>query len=237
LEAVLTRLKNSHELEESGLKKLVSDTAKFVGAQSKEFQDFYMHAFIQDCYHAYTSNEGHTLENGEGMSCMKGIVERFIWIVGDSAQAMCTDGCTNPVYEKLLDVFGKRKLDKNELTQEWSEQFLGTEAFQNKDTMTKEQVKQSYLDFMKQKYSAVGLWVPHTRQMIEEEADKLDYAFESRMFGGRRNKKRKYSQKKGRNSTKVNKKTGGGRTANKNQKKNKGKTQKRRPKKNQTAKK
>jgi uncharacterized protein YjbI with pentapeptide repeats len=201
LEAIMTRLKNSVELEASGSQKLVSDTTKFVATQPKEFQDFYLHAFIQDCYHAYASESGEPLPDGQGMSCVKGIVERFIWIVGDAAQAMCTDACTNPVYEKLLDVFGKRKLDKNELTQEWNETVLETPEFQNKETMTKEQVKQSYLDFMKKKYVAAGLWIPNTQRMVEEEADKLEYAFESRMFGGRRPpagsapKKRKFSRK------------------------------------------
>ena len=234
LDAVMTRLKNSHELEASGLKKLVSDTAKFVSAQPKEFTDFYLHAFIQDCYHAYASESGEPLPDGQGMSCTKGIVERFIWIVGDTAQAMCSDGCTNPVYEKLLDVFGKRKLDKNELTQEWNDTVLETPEFQNKETMTKEQVKQSYLDFMKQKYAAAGLWIPNTQRMVEEEADKLEYAFESRAFGGRRavTKKRRVSKKKAPAAKKA-----GGSKSSKKSKGHKGrKTQKRKPK-NRTSKK
>jgi uncharacterized protein YjbI with pentapeptide repeats len=236
LEAVLTRLKNSHELEASGSHKLVSDTTKFVSSQPKEFQDFYLHAFIQDCYHAYASESGEPLPDGQGMSCVKGIVERFIWIVGDTAQAMCSDACTNPVYEKLLDVFGKRKLDKNELTQEWNETVLETPEFQNKETMTKEQVKQSYLDFMKKKYAAAGLWIPNTQRMVEEEADKLEYAFESRMFGGRRKKsapkKRRVSKKKAPAAKKA-----GGSKSSKKYKGHKGrKTQKRKPK-NRTSKK
>jgi uncharacterized protein YjbI with pentapeptide repeats len=241
LEAVMTRLKNSHELEASGFKKLVSDTAKFVSAQPKEFTDFYLHAFIQDCYHAYASESGEPLPDGQGMSCTKGIVERFIWIVGDTAQAMCSDGCTNPVYEKLLDVFGKRKLDKNELTQEWNDTVLETPEFQNKETMTKEQVKQSYLDFMKKKYVAAGLWIPNTQRMVEEEADKLEYAFESRAFGGRRlaQQRRRAAPKKRRVSKKkapVAKKAGGSKSSKKSKGHKGRKTQKRKPK-NRTSKK
>jgi hypothetical protein len=237
----MTRLKNSHELEASGLKKLVSDTAKFVSAQPKEFTDFYLHAFIQDCYHAYASESGEPLPDGQGMSCTKGIVERFIWIVGDTAQAMCSDGCTNPVYEKLLDVFGKRKLDKNELTQEWNDTVLETPEFQNKETMTKEQVKQSYMDFMKQKYAAAGLWFPNTQRMVEEEADKLEYAFESRAFGGRclRDERRRAVTKKRRVSKKkapATKKAGGSKSSKKSKNHKGRKTQKRKPK-NRTSKK
>ena len=39
---------------------------------------------------------------------------------------------------------------------------------------------------MKYKYSAVGMWIPSIQALVEKRADELDYAFEGRMFGGRR---------------------------------------------------
>ena len=137
------------------------------------------------------------------MSCAKGIVERFVWIVGDAAQAMCTETCT-PLYQQLLNVFGKSKLDLNELTQQWNSDVLETDAFQDKANKTKEQVKQSFIQYMKDKYSAVGMWIPSIQALVEKRADELDYAFEGRMFGGRRlrNRRKKTARRLGKTQNK-----------------------------------
>ena len=235
LNSIINRLKNSDELKQDNVMKLVSDTTQFVFEQkSQEFKVFYVTAFIQDCYHAYSHpTTGLPFETEQGMSCVKGIVERFVWIIGDTVQFICSDdlrpdevGSTpsspnvpcptgrltsrtsgfgsnpnkcNPLYKELLDVFGKNKLDINELTQQWDEEVLQKSEFQDKTNMTKEQVKQNFINYMKQKYSAVGLWIPSTQELVNKRADELDYAFEGRMFGGslrnRRNLRKKTARK------------------------------------------
>ena len=198
LNAIINRLKNSGELQQDNVMKLVSDTAQFVFEQkSPEFKVFYVTAFIQDCYHAYSHpTTGLPFETEQGMSCVKGIVERFVWIIGDTVQAICSNKkkC-KPLYKELLDVFGKNKLDINDLTQQWSTEVLETEAFQDKTNMTKEQVKQNFINYMKSKYSAVGLWIPSTQELVEKRANELDYAFEGRSFGGNRSVKSKKNNK------------------------------------------
>lgn len=195
LDAILQRLQNSGKLNQDAVMKLVSDTIEFVLDQPTEFRVFYVTSFIQDCYHAYSQPSGQPYQTEQGMSCVKGIVERFVWIVGDAAQAMCTETCT-PLYQQLLNVFGKSKLDLNELTQQWNSEVLETDAFHNKANKTKEQVKQSFIQYMKDKYSAVGMWIPSIQALVEKRADELDYAFEGRMFGGRRLRNRRNLRKK-----------------------------------------
>ena len=190
LDAILRRLQNSGKLNQDAVMKLVSDTIEFVLDQPTEFRVFYVTSFIQDCYHAYAQPSGQPYQTEQGMSCVKGIVERFVWIVGDAAQAMCTETCT-PLYQQLLNVFGKSKLDLNELTQQWNSDVLETDAFQDKAKKTKEQVKQSFIQYMKEKYSAVGMWIPSIQALVEKRADELDYVFEGRMFGGRKGRTKK----------------------------------------------
>ena len=164
---------------------LIGKTVDFVFKQSKQFIDFYIKTIIQDCYHAYTGEHG--------MSCVNGILERFYMIVGDSVFAVCPDGdCDNPVYKELLELFNKH-IDKNALTQEWTNLFLGSEELKQ---MNKDQRKDHYINFMRQKYMAADMLDEHTEMIIREEALALEEAlvFDKLEFGG---KKRKRSTKKG----------------------------------------
>ena len=186
IKAIITRLKNSDVLRSDKVMKLVSDTMQFVSIQPPAFKVFYVTAFIQDCYHAYSDPAtGLPFETDQGMSCLQGIVERFVWIIGDTVQAMIANKSKKAVYKDLLNVFGKNKLDLNELTQQWDEEVLQKPDFSDKEKKTKEQVKKSFMDFMKAKYSAAGMWVPNTQEQVRKRAEELDYVFEGRVFGGR----------------------------------------------------
>ena len=166
---------------------IIGKTVDFVLKQPDEFIEFYINAFIQDCYNAY--------QNGQ-MSCVGGIVERFYMIIGDAAYAMCPDEtCDNPTYVELLTLFDK-KLDKNELTQEWAETYLESDEIKN---MSKSDRKQHYIDFMKSKYKELYMLDETNENLINKEADNLDYVFESLQFGG---KKRNKQTRKNRNRTK-----------------------------------
>ena len=184
LNGILTKI--TQTLSESVSKRnLIGKTVDFVFEQPKEFTDFYIKTFIQDCYHAYVGEHG--------MSCVNGIVERFYMIVGDSVFAVCPDGdCDNPVYKELLKLFNKH-IDKNALTQEWANLFLESEELKQ---MNKDQRKDHYINFMRQKYMAAGMLDEHTEGIINEEATKLDEAsvFDKLEFGGKK-KKRKYVKK------------------------------------------
>ena len=62
--------------------------------------------------------------------------------------------------------------------------------------MTKAQVKQNFIDFMKSKYEPIGMWIPSTQALVQQRADELDYVFEGRTFGGKRKMKRNKTLKK-----------------------------------------
>jgi hypothetical protein len=117
-------------------------------------------------------------------------------IIGDAAYAMCPDeNCNNPIYTELLTLFGK-KIDKNELTQEWAEKYLESDEIKN---MSKSERKQHYIDFMKSKYQELDMLDETTENLINKEADNIDYVFESLQFGG---KKRNKQTRKTRNRSK-----------------------------------
>lgn len=184
LAAILQRLSNARELSGSQRNKdIIGATIDFVFKQPPEFIYFYIHTFIQDCYHAYNAEHG--------MSCSAGILERFYMLVGDAAFSICPDeetcNATNKdTYIELLKLFGK-KVDKNELTQEWANQYLESEELKN---MNKEERKQQYINFMKDKYTQLGMLDDITEKIINDEADKIDYVFDTLAFGG----SRKYSK-------------------------------------------
>jgi len=187
LNAVLEKLNLAEYSREPKSINIIGKTVDFVLKQPDEFIEFYINAFIQDCYNAYQDGQ---------MSCVGGIVERFYMIIGDAAYAMCPDEtCNNPSYTELLTLFGK-KIDKNELTQKWAEEYLESEKIKK---MSKSERKQHYIDFMKSKYQELDMLDETTENLINREADNLDYVFESLQLGG---KKRNKQTRKNRKLTK-----------------------------------
>jgi nitrate reductase beta subunit len=142
---------------------------------------------------------------------VKGMIERFYLTMGDTAYSLCPDPdtCNNPKYNELVSLFNKR-VDKNELTQEWNKTFL-EDPIKREEllNLTKEQRKDHYRQFMIQKYRDAGQ-IPTEkakqivlRDIIEPEIVKLDYVFDELLFGGRKNKSKKNKSKK--NKSKKNK--------------------------------
>lgn len=191
LNRILERLNSADYSNEPKNINIIGKTVDFVLKQPDEFIEFYINAFIQDCYNAYQDGQ---------MSCVAGIVERFYMIIGDAAYAMCPDeNCNNQTYIELLTLFGK-KIDKNELTQEWAEKYLESDEIKN---MSKSERKQHYINFMKSKYNDLDMLDETTEKLINIEADNLDYVFESLQFGGKkRNKQTRKNRNRGKKLTK-----------------------------------
>jgi hypothetical protein len=130
--------------------------------------------------------------------------------MGDTAYALCPDPdtCNNPKYTELVSLFNKR-VDKNELTQEWNKTFLEDPVKREELlNLTKEQRKDHYRQFMIQKYRDAGQ-IPNEkakqivlRDIIEPEVIALDYVFDELQFGGSRNNKGKKSRKNKKKSRK-----------------------------------
>ena len=83
--------------------------------------------------------------------------------------------CDNATYRKLIRLFKKEVPDMNELTKDWSVIFTGELA----ETMTTEEIKQSFIDFMERKYKLYGL---NRHAAIRKRADEFDEIFERREF-------------------------------------------------------
>jgi hypothetical protein len=136
------------------------------------------------------------------------MIERFYLTMGDTAYALCPDPdtCTNPKYNELVSLFNKR-VDKNELTQEWNRIFLEDPIKRERlNGLDKEQRIDHYRQFMIQKYRDAGQ-IPNEqakqmvlRDIIEPEIVALDYVFEGLQFGGKKSRKlltrRKSSRRK-----------------------------------------
>ena len=189
LNGVLQRFTQASELYNNPkYVKLVGNTIDFVFAQSDEFIDFYIATFIQDCYHAYS-------DDGEaGMSCIAGILERIYMIVGDAVFAMCPEEatCDNPTYIELLKFFGKR-VDKNELTQKWANTYLETDEIKNMKTT--EERKAHYIAFMEGEYKKLGLLDDYAKKIITDEAESINYVFDTLQFGGKKRRKSRKTRK------------------------------------------
>jgi hypothetical protein len=210
---ILNTIYLAQELSEKPeIKLLLGKTVDFLVTQSNEFVHFYLEALKYDCLNAYSS--------GSPISCVKGMIERFYLTMGDTAYALCPDPdtCTNPKYNELVSLFNKR-VDKNELTQEWNRIFLEDPIKRERlNGLNKEQRKDHYRQFMIQKYRDAGQ-IPNEqakqmvlRDIIEPEIVALDYVFDELQFGGirrnrksirKRNKSRKNKSKK--NKSKKNK--------------------------------
>jgi uncharacterized protein YjbI with pentapeptide repeats len=180
---------------------IISNTVKFIMTQSPKFQTEYMKLFIQDCYNAYNDRG---LE-GSGMSCAKGIIERIVLTVCNTAQLLCTNRVLcerNPIYRKLANIIAS-ELDINDLTQEWAE----TDDFKNlTDSKT---LRTSFINFVTKKYQDAGVEESVYKPKIEKQANDIQYVFDQpvgdRAFGGgaKRRRRRRTNKKKKKNTKKT----------------------------------
>jgi surface protein len=235
---ILTTINNASELSEKpDTKLLLGKTVDFLVTQSNEFVHFYLEALKYDCLNAYSS--------GSPISCVKGMIERFYLTIGDTAYTLCPDPdtCNNPKYNELVSLFNKR-VDKNELTQEWNKTFLEDPIKKSELLkLNKDQRKDHYRQFMIQKYRDAGQ-IPTEkakqivlRDIIEPEIVKLDYVFDELQFGGiRRNKSKKNKSKKNKSKKNKSKKNKSKKNKSRKNKSRKNKSRKNKSKKNKSIK-
>ena len=195
---ILNTINMARELSaNSDIQILLGKTVDFLVTQPNEFVHFYLEALKYDCLNAYSTGTNRS-------SCVKGMIERFYLTMGDTAYALCPDPdtCTNPKYNELVSLFNKR-VDKNELTQEWNRIFLEDPIKREKlNSLSKEQRKDHYRQFMIHKYTEAGQ-TPNEqakqmvlRDIIEPEIVALDYVFEGLQFGGTRKTRKSRNKKK-----------------------------------------
>jgi len=196
----LTAIFDKARLSEVSVKRKI-DSGKSIGfvmEQSAPFINFYINAFVEDCFHAYAGPNG--------MSCVKGIYERFPMMIGPSAYAMCPEleTCEDEIYKELIEAFelGKQ-LDFNKLLQEWMEKVNSNKINLTGIPETEEKIKvikQDLIEFIKSKYAEIGKEV--TNEFINDKIKDMDYVFQGYVnteeisFGGNKQKKIKKTRKK-----------------------------------------
>jgi hypothetical protein len=132
---------------------------------------------------------------GDTISCSKGIYERFYMIIGQTTIAICPDPCNNKLYNKLKLFFK----NINEITQEWTEQYLESPEIAR---MNKEERKKHFIHFIKEKYRDADLLDEGTEAEIIKQANEIDYVFETLVFGGKHGKKKTKKHRKTRKTKK-----------------------------------
>ena len=156
---------------------------EFVSKQSDDFIEQYIRLISDECLNAYGQG---------GQSCVKGMFERIITILGTVAITLTQDGVSNQeneTYKTLKKLF--REINFSELVQEWAATYLedGKKEEELKSLSTDER-KAHFINFMTTKY---GVLINATiRRKISEEAEQYQQmgVFERMSMGGRRRNRR-----------------------------------------------
>lgn len=197
-----------HNMTESHIKTMFIAT-QFVLRQSIVYQQHYFDCFLEDTYNAYDGDENmDNISCPKGIyerflfaiadACILYCIEfkkkrkknnskkrkRSTITPPQNSKHNATLGgqksmyntCDKPKYIKLIRLFKKEVPDMNELAKEWSHIF---EEDQGK-TMTPEQLKSHFIEFMNRTYKRYGI---SKRKEIEEYAKNIEYAFTNREFG------------------------------------------------------
>ena len=183
LENVLTKLGLSDLIRVEHIQIQIGKTVDYVLLQSPAFIELYIDGFIEECAHAYAGQAG--------LSCVKGIVERFIMFIGSTLREICRDADCSQDKLDLLNLF----IDINVLLKAWTEEWQ-TKLKTTPDAwfvLTNEERKADFINFLTGKYTEAKFLNDDTKKLINDTATKYDYVFTNRedndiAFGGRRKK-------------------------------------------------
>ena len=205
LNRILTIAKTYNGFDEN--KNLLTSIIEFVCKQSDDFIEQYIRILKDECLNAYGQN---------GQSCIKGMFERIVTILGSVAITLTKDESMNQdneTYKTLKKLF--REINFSELVQEWASTYLEDgEKEEELKPLSVEQRKEHFIHFMTTKYGA--LITPIITEKIKKEAD--DYlvsgVFDRMAFGVKMRFKgttrsRKPKRTKGTRRTKGKKRTKG----------------------------
>jgi hypothetical protein len=185
LETILIKLSASDLIHSERKRLQIGKTVDYVLLQSPVFIEFYITAFIQDCAHAYTGTYG--------LSCTKGIVERFIILIGQTLETTCRETtCTRDQLD-LLKLF--INIDINDLLSAWSKRWEDkTEVWQS--LKPKERIK-DFKEFIEQKYREAGLYTIDIKKLIDKTVTENAEVFtrdDGVYFGGFTKRKHKHKR-------------------------------------------
>ena len=163
------------------LKPLIIKSIDFAFSQDIDFKREYILVFLDESCRAYT---GPNPVNN--LSCVNGIIERFITAVGGAVQVLCVSGCENETYQKLDKLFNP-KFNIAEAANEWWNTIAETAEIQ---ILTKEQRKEDFMNYLRNKARELDNYDAQIEQKIIEYANEIDYSFENLALGGTRKTKK-----------------------------------------------
>jgi len=163
------------------LKELIAKSIDFAFSQYYVFRREYIKIFLDESCRAYTGPN--PLNN---LSCLNGIIERFVTAVGGAVQVLCVSGCENETYQKLDKLFNP-KFNIPETANEWWNTIAETEEIQD---LTKEQKKESFITFLRNKAMELDNYNADIEQQIIDYANEIDYSFENLALGGSKKPKK-----------------------------------------------
>ena len=165
---------------------LLNSIIEFVSKQSDDFIEQYIRIISDECLNAYGRGDGNE-------SCVKGMFERILTILGTVAITLTQDDSMNQdneTYKTLKKLF--REINFSELVQEWASTYLEDgEKEEELKSLSADERKAHFINFMTTKYGAL---INETiRRKITEEAEQYQQmgVFERMSIGGKRRKTRR----------------------------------------------
>jgi hypothetical protein len=124
--------------------------------------NLYIETYVKDCTEAY--------EGRHGMSCDKGIIERYILNFKQSVQVLCCngDGCENPKFSTLCSMFTFMDINNNILLNDLIRGWTEKEDSIGYNTKTPESRRNSLIDYLMNNVFGRNVTVPSLLAIIRE---------------------------------------------------------------------
>jgi hypothetical protein len=180
IETDINRIFEAHlnRLDYSEFKEIIAYCIEYVKKQSKEFQETYITTFAYDCTRAY---------NGpSGMSCAKGILERFVTSLIPAAisiQTVNNNAFKDKKYETLISIIENKPMSTMDLINKYAEECTKNNNSINSNDKLISCVKNKLQEHLGDRYN----------NSISEEVN--SYIPSLYLFGGKRLKNRKTFKK------------------------------------------
>ena len=157
----------------------ISPIIRYVMKQPKEFINYYIQTLIHDSFHAYADIVPPDANFGDTIGCAKGIFERFILLLGDTAYAMCpnkstciiseSDQLTRNQYWKLAIISGKIMINDSDVTKDWARSVMkGEQPGINKQSSVDELGK-NLQKYIINEYKSLHLISQHESHPIDQQ--------------------------------------------------------------------
>jgi uncharacterized protein YjbI with pentapeptide repeats len=197
LNAILDKLRPTELIQNESVRIQIGKTISYVLTLPLSLQTSYINYLVRGCYFAYPD-----LPPGEGLSCVKGIPERIIYLIGETIMLIPTE--SRSINEKeLLNLFHTYlDINNNDFIEAWVESWKTRDEEWSK--LNSDERKLDFIEFVIQKYRENSADFDdneeNIRQLVGDKANEFNYVFsnmeESNItFGGKKRKTRKITKR------------------------------------------